>query len=228
MFGSLYDDEPDDGINDDLPFASATRSYRYRPDNCASLLEMPDQIRDPREFSGLKNQGATCYMNSYIQTLYMIHDFRNAIFKMPLCKDKPETPSEFLSGQKYQILYSLQKLFVQLKAGCCIAASTVELTESFGWKNNQQMVQHDVQDMAREFLGVLDRALKGTVFENLVSDTFKGIKSDVLQVPEHNFSKSRDEDFADILLQVRGMPDLETSLREYFNFVDLSGDNQYA
>ena len=55
MFGSLYDDEPDDGLKiGDLPFASASKSYRYRPDNWASLLEMPEKIRDPREFVGLK------------------------------------------------------------------------------------------------------------------------------------------------------------------------------
>mmetsp|Transcript_25803 Transcript_25803/g.29741 ORF Transcript_25803/g.29741 Transcript_25803/m.29741 type:complete len:144 (-) Transcript_25803:3057-3488(-) len=143
-------------------------------------------------------------MNSFIQTLYMVHDFRNAIFKMPLCTGDPHTSSGFLSGQKHQILYSIQKLFVQLKAGVNIAASTVELTESFGWKNNQQLVQHDVQDLAREFFSVLERALKGTPFENLVSDIFKGTKSDILQVPEHGICRARDEDFADLLLQVRG------------------------
>lgn len=59
MFGSLYDDEPDDGVSGELPFSSATRSYRYRPDNCASLLDIPEKKRDPREFAGLKNQSAT-------------------------------------------------------------------------------------------------------------------------------------------------------------------------
>lgn len=44
MFGSLYDDEPDDGIDDtEMPFASASRSYKYRPDNCASMLDMPER-----------------------------------------------------------------------------------------------------------------------------------------------------------------------------------------
>ena len=61
MFGPLYDDDGfDDGVdNYDLPFANANRHYKYRPDNCASLLDMPDQQRDPREFAGLKNQAAT-------------------------------------------------------------------------------------------------------------------------------------------------------------------------
>ena len=166
-------------------------------------------------------------MNSFIQTLYMIHDFRNAIFKMPLWVGDPLTPSGFLEGQKYQILYSIQKLFVQMKAGAKIAESTKELTDSFGWKDNQQMVQHDVQELIREFLSVLERALKGTSFETLISDLFSGIKSDILQVPEHGIWRARDEHFADIIVQVRCCGDLEASLSNYFNFEFLTGDNQY-
>lgn len=82
----------------------------------------------------------------------MIHDFRNAIFTMPLCIEDHLTPSGFLEGQKYQIFYCLQKLFVQLKEGNSVAASTIELTDSFGWKDNQQNVQHDVQEATRELL----------------------------------------------------------------------------
>jgi len=32
-------------------------------------------------FVGLSNQGATCYLNSLIQTLYMTPDFRNAVYR---------------------------------------------------------------------------------------------------------------------------------------------------
>ena len=34
MFGSLYEDDYDDGVeNNDVPFANANKSYKYRPDN---------------------------------------------------------------------------------------------------------------------------------------------------------------------------------------------------
>ena len=35
-------------------------------------------------FVGLKNQGATCYMNSLLQTLFHTHEFRRAVYNMPL------------------------------------------------------------------------------------------------------------------------------------------------
>lgn len=228
MFGSLYEDDEDGIENYELPFASATKCYKYRPENCAADLETPESIRDPREFAGLKNQGATCYMNSLFQTLYMIHDFRSAILKMPLCDGNPETPSGYLDGQKYQILYCLQKLFVQLKAGRSIAASTIEVTDSFGWKNNEAMVQHDIQEATREFLGVLGRALKGTDSENLVKDIFGGVKANIIEVPGHEGAGSyREEPFEDIIVQVKTLGDLETSLKNYFMFESLNGDNQY-
>lgn len=36
---------------------------------------------------GLKNQGATCYMNSLLQTLYFTNQLRKAVYKMPTESD---------------------------------------------------------------------------------------------------------------------------------------------
>ena len=34
-------------------------------------------------FKGLVNEGTTCYINSLIQTLFFIREFRQAVYKMP-------------------------------------------------------------------------------------------------------------------------------------------------
>lgn len=50
---------------------------------CEALTEWeylpPVGPRPPKGFVGLKNAGATCYMNSVIQQLYMIPSIRNGI-----------------------------------------------------------------------------------------------------------------------------------------------------
>ena len=51
-----------------------------------ALLRAPDDLlaydsRKETGFAGLKNQGATCYMNSLLQTLFNINQFR----KVGLC-----------------------------------------------------------------------------------------------------------------------------------------------
>ena len=38
--------------------------------------------RQPSGFLGLENQGATCYLNSIVQNLYMTPEFRSTVFKL--------------------------------------------------------------------------------------------------------------------------------------------------
>ena len=46
-------------------------------------VEKPEseEVEPPKTFKGLQNQGATCYMNSLLQALYMTPDFRQMIYK---------------------------------------------------------------------------------------------------------------------------------------------------
>jgi len=62
--------------------------------SCASKLDLPPLTRQESQFAGLKNQyfhnsvikrGATCYMNSLLQALYMTPEFRSLIFGLPIC-----------------------------------------------------------------------------------------------------------------------------------------------
>lgn len=48
-------------------------------------------------FVGFKNQGATCYMNSLLQTLYMVSAFRRAVCKLPLLEPGSENARSDLS-----------------------------------------------------------------------------------------------------------------------------------
>jgi ubiquitin C-terminal hydrolase len=41
------------------------------------MLQNKNRIK---KYVGLNNQGATCYMNSAIQTLYMTPEFRKSIY----------------------------------------------------------------------------------------------------------------------------------------------------
>ena len=56
-------------------------------------------------FVGLKNQGATCYMNSLLQSLYFISKFRKAVYQMPT-EGEDSTKNVPLALQR--VFYELQ------------------------------------------------------------------------------------------------------------------------
>ena len=46
--------------------------------------------QDAKQHVGLKNQGATCYMNSLLQQLFHIPDFRHGLLTLELEEEKGE------------------------------------------------------------------------------------------------------------------------------------------
>lgn len=63
-------------------------------------------------------------------------------------------------------MWSLQKLFVEMKIVSLRAVSTQQLTQSFHWYNHEELEQHDVQELNRILFDLLERALINTKFED--------------------------------------------------------------
>ncbi|XP_051113566.1 ubiquitin C-terminal hydrolase 13-like isoform X2 [Andrographis paniculata] len=109
----------------------------------------PNSQKKEIEFVGLKNQGATCYLNSLLQTLYYISYFRKVVYQMPTNhNDEP----------KENIPLALQRLFYNLQHSESSVA-TNELTRSFGWDQCDAFVQHDVQEMSRLLCEALEESM---------------------------------------------------------------------
>lgn len=104
-------------------------------------------------YVGLKNQGATCYMNSLLQTLYFTNQLRRAVYKMPTESD----------DSTKSVALALQRVFHELQF-CDKPVGTKKLTKSFGWETLDSFMQHDVQ----EFLRVCFSPSPKTRFLNLV------------------------------------------------------------
>ncbi|XP_047317730.1 ubiquitin C-terminal hydrolase 13-like isoform X2 [Impatiens glandulifera] len=168
-------------------------------------------------FVGLKNQGATCYMNSLLQTLYHIPYFRKAVYHMPTTEN--DTPSA-------SIPLALQSLFYKLQYTDSSVA-TKELTKSFGWDTYDSFMQHDVQELNRVLCEKLEDKMKGTVVEGTIQKLFEGHHMNYIECFNVDYKSTRKESFYDLQLDVKGCRDVYASFDKYVEVERLEGDNKY-
>ncbi|KAG2631787.1 hypothetical protein PVAP13_2NG047900 [Panicum virgatum] len=168
-------------------------------------------------YVGLKNQGATCYMNSLLQTLYHIPYFRKAVYHMPT------TENDMPSGS---IPLALQSLFYKLQYNDS-SVSTKELTKSFGWDMHDSFMQHDVQELNRVLSEKLEDKMKGTVVEGTIQQLFEGHHMNYIECINVDFKSTRKESFYDLQLDVKGCQDVYASFDKYVEVERLEGDNKY-
>lgn len=92
--------------------SEALREWEYLP---------PINARPYRGFCGLKNAGATCYMNSVLQQLFMVPSIRTGILKASgACNDPNEDFSNEteVSGVHMQHIQLAQELKLNFSAIC--------------------------------------------------------------------------------------------------------------
>ncbi|KAJ3029473.1 UNVERIFIED_CONTAM: hypothetical protein HDU68_012053 [Siphonaria sp. JEL0065] len=167
-------------------------------------------------FVGLKNQGATCYMNSLLQSLYFIPYFRKATYSIPT---DTETPSK-------SIPLALQRIFYQLEHSQT-PPGTIELTKSFGWDAADSFMQHDIQEFNRVLQDNLEAKMVGTRGEGAIRRLFVGEYKSYIKCMDVEFESSRAEEFYDVQLNVKGCRGVGESFKDYISVETLEGDNKY-
>ncbi|NXC28891.1 UBP40 hydrolase, partial [Campylorhamphus procurvoides] len=195
----------------------------------------PPAPRDFTNLSGIQNQGGTCYLNSLLQTLLFTPEFRVVlsqwVFLFPIAEALFSLGPEELGSlddsrkpdAKVRIIpLQLQRLFAQLLLLDQQAASTADLTESFGWNSHEEMRQHDVQELNRILFSALESSLVGTSGHDLINRLYHGVVVNHIVCKECKNVSERQEDFLDLTVAVKGVGGLEEALwnmyveEEYF------------
>ena len=184
-------------------------------------VNMQDDIfydsRAETGFAGLKNQGATCYMNSLLQTLYNINQFRKAVYRLPTSED--EVPAQHMPLALQSVFHMLQ--FTQGPV------STKDLTRSFGWDTMDAFQQHDVQELNRILCDRLEEKMKGTRVEGTINKLFEGHFTNYIECINIDYKSLRREAFQDLQLVVKGCNSIYDSFKEYCQVEILEGENKY-
>nr|CAG4708846.1 unnamed protein product [Naegleria fowleri] len=204
-------------------------------------------ITTQNNFVGLANQGATCYLNSLVQSLFHTPEFRYVIFKWRY--DAQRDPSK-----ERCIPYQLQRLFAFLTLSKRKAVPTTSLTKSFGWEQSDAFVQHDVQELNRLLFDAIDVSLIAsrntdnketqnghtpkikelTNFHDvLISDIYSGIMLDYIEAKDHKresgepVGRVREDIYMDLQLVVRSVSSVEEALDNYVKPELLEGNEQW-
>ena len=179
--------------------------------NTSWRLNHKDKIKT-NKFTGLRNFGNTCYMNSLTQILFNIRELRECILK---CN---------VSDTKKNILYELKKLFFSLHYLDIQYYTPTSFQQNFEKGPLNPREQMDIDEFFSVLMDLLENRLKGTNNENIVKYIFQGKQNDNI-IFDCKHKRTNESNFYSIQLQVKGKKDIYESLDTFIEGERMEGDN---
>jgi len=179
---------------------------------------------------GLKNQGATCYMNSLLQQFFYIPAFRHGILQGLRMDDLTSEGCDENVSELRVMLSEFQKLFGNLLLSSNRFYDTAGLVASIKGYDGRPVrpgEQQDVDEFFNLFSDRLETALKGSAQNRILQNIFGGQLSHLITCKQCGFCSERVEDCLSISLDVKGKKNMLESFKSYIQGDLLDGANKY-
>ncbi|PRP87509.1 ubiquitin domain-containing protein [Planoprotostelium fungivorum] len=174
-------------------------------------------------YVGLQNLGATCYLNSLVQQLNFIPEFKKPLLSVDL---------KAAQGQDIEktLLYQIQLLFSHLQDSAKKYYNPVQLCttlKDYEGRAINTSVQMDCNEFSNMLFDHLESSLKGTHQEHLLKNVFSGTLCNQLICKECPHSSERDEPFYTLSVEISRQKDINQSLKSFIKGEMLVDDNKY-
>ena len=177
---------------------------------------IPSEDSRSCKYSGIRNLGWICYMNSMLQQLYHVPAFRYQLLQADdgAAPDWKEYKGRTIDDN---ILHQMQRLFGHLELLERIDNNPIEFCFSFketdGSPTNTS-VQHDTEEFFNIIFDRIENLIKPTPQKYLLSSVFGGKNCSQMVWKECGFIRNRFEDFYNMSLTVKERKSVEQSLRK--------------
>ena len=185
--------------------------------------EINNNDSNRKEFIGLKNMAATCYMNSILQQIFMIPMLRETI--LSIGNDNK------IKIEQNTVLYQLQLLFASLKSydfkyydpKNFVLASKLPFTEQM---DADEYYGQLIDKLENEISDLFDQDADKNKYKDLFKYFFAIKLTDELFFIDCNHKRFNESFCYNIQLEVKNYSNVNDSLKNYFKTEIMSGDNK--